>query len=137
MPQLSDPPINIKLRLGALWTSTMLCYIYCDYFELYVPGKLQGMLDGRMAPLGAVTQQLLVATSAMMAIASLMIFLSVALPALYNRILNIVVGAFFTLVLALLAYASPWYFYKLFAGIETVLAALVVRYAWKWPAAAD
>jgi len=34
----------------------MSCFIYADYFELYVPGKLQGMLAGRMEPLGAVTQ---------------------------------------------------------------------------------
>ena len=24
----------------------MFCYIYGDYFGLYPPGKLQGMLDG-------------------------------------------------------------------------------------------
>jgi len=35
----------------------------------------------------------------------------------------------------LLTYAAAWYFYKFFAAIETVLTALVVWYAWKWPKA--
>ncbi len=135
MSQLSDRTIHTKLKLSALWASTMFCYIYCDYFELYVPGKLAGMLQGEMGPLGAVTQGVLVGTSTLMAIPSLMVFLSVALPARYNRILNIVFGVFFTLVMALVTYAAGWYFYKFFAAIETVLTALVVWYAWRWPKA--
>ncbi len=133
--QLSDLTIHTKLKLSALWASTMFCYIYCDYFELYVPGKLESMLQGEMGPLGAVTQEVLMGTSILMAIPSLMVFLSVALPARYNKILNIVFGAFFTLLMALLTYMAGWYFYKFFAAIETVLTALVVWYAWKWPKA--
>ena len=135
MSQLSDLTIHTKLKLSGLWASTMFCYIYCDYFELYVPGKLDSMLQGEMGPLGAVTQEVLMGTSILMAIPSLMVFLSVALPARYNRILNIVFGAFFTLLLALTTYTAGWYFYKFFAAIETVLTALVVWYAWKWPKA--
>ena len=92
MSQLSDLKIHTKLRLSALWASTIL-----------------------------------------MAIPSLMIFLSIALPARSNRILNIIVGIFFTLLLALMTYAVDWYFYKFFAAIETALTALVVWYAWNWP----
>ncbi|NQU49736.1 MAG: hypothetical protein HQ519_13880 [Planctomycetes bacterium] len=133
--QLSDITVHTKLKLSALWASTMFCYIYCDYFELYVPGKLDGMLQGEMGPLGPVTQGVLIGTSILMAIPSLMVFLSVALPARSNRVLNIVFGVFFTLVMALLTYTSDWYFYKFFAAIETVLTASVVWYAWKWPKA--
>jgi len=133
MSQLSDYKVDIKLRLGALWTSTMFCYIYCDYFELYRPGKLESMLRGVMGPGWQITQELLLATSLLMAIPSLMIFLSVALPARRNRILNIIVGSFFTILLALLTFSADWLFYRFFAGIEAVLSALVVWNAWKWP----
>ena len=133
MNPLSDLPVPTKLKLSALWASTMFCYIYCDYFELYTPRKLEGILQGTMGPLGAVTQESLMGTSILMAIPSLMVFLSVALPARYNKILNIVFGAIFTLLMALLTYAAGWYFYRFFALIETVLTALVVWYAWKWP----
>jgi hypothetical protein len=133
LAQLSDLAVHTKLKLAALWASTMFCYIYCDYFQLYVPGKLDGMLQGNMGPLGAVTQETLMGTAILMAIPSLMIFLSLALPARLSRILNIVFGAFFTLLLALITYTVSWYFYKLFAAIEVVLTALVVWYAWRWP----
>jgi hypothetical protein len=132
--QLSDVPIDIKVKLAALWAATMLCYIYCDYFELYMPGKLDAMMKGRLGPFD-VTQGVLIGTSIMMAVPSLMVFLSVALRARSNRMLNIVVGIFFTLLMALLTVAADWYFYKLFAAIETTLTALVVWYAWTWPKA--
>ena len=133
MSQLSDLKIHTKLRLSALWASTMFCYIYCDYFELYTPGKLESMLQGNMGPLGSVTQGVLMGTSILMAVPSLMVFLSIALPARTNRILNIIVGIFFTLLMALMAYTVDWYFYKFFAAIETTLTALVVWYTWNWP----
>ena len=135
MNQLINSTIPTKLKLSALWASTMFCYVYCDYFELYTPGKLESMLQGNLGPMGSVTPGVLIGLSAMMAVPSLMVFLSVALPARYNKLLNIVVGAFFTLLMALLMYSAGWYFYKFFAGIETVLTALVVWYAWRWPTA--
>ncbi len=133
MNELANFPISTKLKLSALWASTMFCYIYCDYFELYTPGKLESMSQGDMGPLGLATQNVLMGLSLMMAVPSLMVFLSVVLSARYNKPLNIVVGVFFTLLMALLTYSSEWYFYKFFAGIETALTALVVWYAWRWP----
>lgn len=32
-----------KVKLAALWASTMFCYIYGDYFGLYVTGTLADM----------------------------------------------------------------------------------------------
>jgi len=68
-----------------------------------------------------------------MAIPGLLVFLSIALPARINRIVNIIVGIFFTLLMALMTYAVEWYFYKFFAARGTTLTALVVWYSWKWP----
>jgi phosphoglycerol transferase MdoB-like AlkP superfamily enzyme len=133
MSQLSEMKVHVKLRLVTLWAATMFCYVYCDYFELYVPGKLDSMLQGRMGPLGQVTQQVLLGTSVLMIVPSLMVFLSLALPARHSRWLNIVVGLLYTALLVMLALTAPWFFYKLFAGIEAVLTALVVWYAWTWP----
>jgi len=141
MPQLSDSPVHIKLKLSALWASVMFCYLYADYFELYVPGKLESMQQGKMAPLGLgvnaqeylITQELLLGVSILMAVPSLMVFLSIALPVRYNRILNIVFGTLLTLFLGWFTYMAGWYFYKFFAAIEAVLTALVVWHAWKWP----
>src|SRR5215217_2554798 len=96
---LEDTKVNVKIKLAALWTSVMFCYIYADYFGLYVPGALQSMLNGQMRPLGPATQAVLLGTSLMLAIPSVMIFLSVVLKPGVNRWLNIVVGAFYTAVI--------------------------------------
>lgn len=133
MSQLSEFTVNTKIKLGFLWASVMFCYIYCDYFELYTPEKLQTMIQGDMGFLGTVSQGVLLGVSLMMLLPSLMVFLSVVLPARYSRALNIVVGCLFTAMLALLAYMADWYFYKMFAAVEAVLTMVIVWQAWTWP----
>jgi hypothetical protein len=129
---LEDTRVPVRLKLAALWTSVMFCYVYGDYFELYVPGKLQDMLNGKMA-LGAVTQGMLVGTAALMAIPSLMIFLSIVLPAVLSRWLNVGAELFYATIMLLIFLNGAWAFYMLFATIEIILTLLVVWYAWVWP----
>lgn len=129
---LEDIAVPLKVKLAGLWTSVMFCYIYADYFGLYQPGSLKSMLEGKMEPLGQTTQLMLVGTSLMMAIPSVMIFLSLALKANVNRWLNIVCGVLYTIIIVLTAYGS-WAFFILFGVIEVALTLLVVWYAWKWP----
>lgn len=130
--ELQDVQINIKFKLSALWVSVVLCYIYGDYFGLYVPDALQSMLDGNMGSLGATTQGVLLFTSAMMAIPSLMVFLSLATPAKYSRWLNIIFGLLYTIIM-LLTMPGAWNFYIFFGIIEVALSLLIVWYAWHWP----
>jgi hypothetical protein len=111
----------------------MFCYIYVDYFELYIPGKLQGMLEGKIVPLGPVTQGVLLATATMMALPSLMIFLSVTLRASVSRWLNIVMGAIFTAIQLAVISGSGWAFYVGVGALEAALTALIAWTAWKWP----
>lgn len=40
---LEDLKVNVKITLSALWTSVTLCYLYGDYFDLYVPKKIEGL----------------------------------------------------------------------------------------------
>ena len=127
---LEDPKINVKIKLSALWASVMFCYIYADYFGLYRPGKLQAILNGEFFTLPT-TQKVLLAASLMLAIPSLMIFLSVALPPVFNRWLNIVAGAFYTAII--LKTMWGWAFYVFYGVIEISLTSLVVWYAWRWP----
>ena len=130
---LQDARIPVQLKLAALWTSTMFCYLYADYFGLYVPGALHKMLDGIIEPLGPTTQNVLLGTSLMMAIPSVMIFLSVALKPAVNRRLNIVFGILYSLIILITMWS--WLFYVFFGVIEIVLTGLIVWYAWNWPRA--
>lgn len=109
----------------------MFCYIYGDYFELYQPGKLQQMLSGRTA-LGPVTQGALLGMASVMAIPSLMVFLSLILPSTASRWLNIVLGVVYTVIMVL-AVQGGWHFYVLFGLIEIALTLTIAWYAWTWP----
>lgn len=129
---LEEARVSVRLKLAALWTSVMLCYVYGDYFELYVPGKLQEMLNGEMA-LGTVTQGMLAGMATLMAVPSLMIFLSLALPAAISRWLNVGSGLFYATIMLLILVNGAWAFYMLFATIEIILTLLVVWHAWRWP----
>jgi hypothetical protein len=130
---LADVPVPIRYKLSALWISVMFLYIYADYFELYVPGKLQSILARQMIPLGPVTQNVLLGTAAMLALPSLMIFLSVALRASATRWLNIAVGAIYTAIQIAVVSGSGWTFYVAMGLLETALTVLIVWTAWKWP----
>jgi hypothetical protein len=131
-PPLHDPKINVKLKLAALWASLMFCYVYGDYFGLYAPGKLDGMLAGRMEPLGAVTQGVLLGTSAMMAVPALMVCLSLLLHAPISRWANVALGLAYAAIM-LLTMPGAWQFYLLFGVIEVLLSLAIIWTAWRWP----
>lgn len=132
--ELQDFKVNVKLKLSALWASLVLCYLYGDYFGLYVPGSLQSMLDGKMGPLGATTQGVLLFTSAMMAIPSLMVALSLLLKPAMSRWMNIVFGLVYTAII-LMTMPGAWHFYIFLGIIEATLTLIIVWTAWHWPKA--
>ena len=127
-----DIKVNIKIKLSALWTSVTLCYLYGDYFELYVPQKTQGLVNG----LNMLDNPIkLFAASILLAVPALMVFLSLILKSTINRRLNIVLGIFYTALMVLIALTSitPWRaFYVFLAIVESCTTALIVCYAWKW-----
>lgn len=128
---LDDLKVHVKLKLSALWAAVMFCYVYGDYFGLYVPGQLKGMLEGH-GPIGPTNQGSLVITSLLLAIPGIMVFLSVVLPPRLNRWLNILLGALYTLVV-LVTIPGSWTFYIVLSILEMTLTATVVGYAWRWP----
>jgi hypothetical protein len=129
--ELEDVKIPVRFKLFALWSSVMFFYIYGDYFELYQPGKLQGMMTGKMA-FGAISQGILLGMSALLAIPGLMVFLSLVLPLRVNRWMNIVLGAVYTVVMVL-AVQGAWHFYVFYGLVEITLTSLIVWFAWTWP----
>jgi Family of unknown function (DUF6326) len=132
---LEDSRINVKVKLSALWISVMFCYVYGDFFSLFIPGRIQGLMNGNSGA-GKTTPLLLLAFAVLMTIPSLMIFLSLVVKPRINRWINIFFGSFFTLIMALIIATSleEWrIFYVYLAFVEVVLTSLVVWYAWTWP----
>jgi hypothetical protein len=132
MSQLQSFDVPTPVKLSAAWAATVLCYIYCDYFALYVPGKLQGVMEG-IGPFGPVSQGSLLAAGVLLIIPGVMVFLCVVTRSVVSRVLNIALGAGYTILMLLLAFTTRWYFYKLFAVVEALLTAAIAWMAWKWP----
>jgi hypothetical protein len=130
-----DIKINIKLKLAALWTSLMFCYVYGDFFSLFVPGRIQNLINGDSGA-GETTPVMLLLYAILLTLPALMIFLSVTLKAKVNRILNIIVGVLYTLVMILVVTnsMSEWMIFYIFLGVvEIILTSIIVWKAIKWP----
>jgi Family of unknown function (DUF6326) len=133
--ELQDFSINIKIKLSALWAGVTLCYLYCDYFELYVPQKIEGIISGENL-LNSPAK--LFGAGALLAIPALMVFLSILLKPTLSKWLNISVGTLFTVIMVLICFtwSEGWYnFYLFYAIVESMITSLIVWYAWKWPRA--
>ncbi len=131
--KLEDFKINIKIKLSALWTSVMFCYIYGDYFELYVPHKTQGLVNGENM---LDSPMKLFAATVLLTIPALMIFFSIILKPNINRNLNIAIGIFFTAMMLLIAMVSLTHwrtFYVFLAIVESGITSMIVWHAWRWP----
>jgi hypothetical protein len=130
---LDDPPVPVRAKLAAAWTSFMFLYIYVDYFALYKPGVIDDILVGVVWEFD-ISQTLLTAFLALMAIPILMILLSMTLPARVNRAANLVVASLYIPVSMFNAVGESWtYFYGLSIGLEVLLLAFILRSAWTWP----
>ena len=130
--QLKNFDVSPPLKLSAAWAATVLCYLYCDYFALYVPGKMQAILEGA-GPFGPVSQWSLLGAGVLLIVPSTMVLLSIVLPATASRGLSLVFGAAYTLIMGVLAVMASWYFYKVFAVVEAALTATIFWIAWRWP----
>lgn len=129
---LEDIRVNVKQKLASLWASLMFLIIYLDYFHLYMPGKIEDILGGRVFEF-AISQGFLLVAIFLVGIPALMIFLSVALPAKANRWANIIVGAVNIPFILFNLVGEAWIHMVVGAVIQVVLLCLIIRYAWKWP----
>lgn len=131
--KLENLSVNVKIKLAALWASVMSCYIYGDYFSLYVPNKINGFINGDNLLDSPIK---LLAASLLMAIPALMIGLSVILKPNISKWLNIIFGIFYTAIMVLIGVTTLsawWSFYVFLAGVEIIITSLIVWYAFNWP----
>ena len=73
---------------------------------------------------------------ALIAIPTLMVLLSMTLPARVNRATNLVVASLFIPFSVFNAAGASWdwaFFYGLTIGVEVLILAFILRSAWTWP----
>jgi hypothetical protein len=130
---LEDQRIPVRVKLAAAWTSYMFFSIYIDYLHLYKPGAIDDILAGVVFEFD-ISQTFVVISLMLVGIPTLMILLSMTLPARANRTLNLVAASLFIPVAAFNVVGESWiYFYGLGAVLEVILLAFILRSAWTWP----
>ena len=130
---LLDATVDVKAKLSALWVALMFFYIYADILLFYRQGHVAGLLAGKAGGM-EITSAFVLVSALVMAIPSLMVFLSLALKATVNRWANIGVGAVYAAVLVATLFAGKITADSLlYAAVEAALIALIVWHAWMWP----
>ena len=131
--QLEDANVNVKIKLSGLWVALMFFYLYRDVLGFMEPGHVDDLLAGELAGV-RMTQAVLLGSAVLMAIPSVMVFLSLALRAQANRWANVILGIAHIVILAGTFFVGEVsVLYAFYAIVEFVLIALIVWHAWKWP----
>lgn len=129
---LQDVKVSVNLKIATLWASFMFLYAYVDYFHLYMPGSIKDILAGKVFVFDISYIFLLIAMI-LVTIPTLMIFLSVALPAKINRLTNIIVATVLIPYMLFNLAGEAWLHMYFAAIVEVVLLCLIIYSAWKWP----
>jgi len=87
-------------------------------------GKVSGM---------AITQGFLLAVSLYVAVASVMVFLSLVLSPTVDRWANVVLAGLYVVSIVASAIGETSAYYWLLGITESALLLLIVWYAWTWP----
>ena len=125
---------DVKIWLAVLWLVNTVGGLTSLVFEFYEPGVLDEIRSGAKNGL-AISPQFLLALVVLFAVSLIMAFLSVRLRDRLNRGLNIVVGLIyvaFSLILLLQKLENESVL-AVGSVVGTILSALVVWYAYKWP----
>ena len=132
---LENLRMPVQAKLAAAWTSFMFLYIYVDYFHLYQPGAIDQIRGGGIFEFD-ITPTLVTIFLVVIGIPALMVMLSMTLPARVNRATNLVVASLYIPYSIFNALGESWdwaFFYGLSIGLEVLLLAFILRYAWTWP----
>jgi Family of unknown function (DUF6326) len=73
-----EAKVNVRLRISALWIAMLFLFAYGDIFGFFQADRLEEVMRGEISGI-TITQGFLFAVSVYIAIASLMVFLTLVL----------------------------------------------------------
>jgi hypothetical protein len=124
--------IGVRLKISALWVAMLFLFAYGDIFGSFVPGHIDEIRGGTISGI-EITQTFLLAASVYVAIASLMIFLTLVLRATVSRWANIVLPILYIVSIVASVIGETWVYFWFLSIAEAVLLLLIIWYAWRWP----
>ena len=92
---LEDVRVGVRLKISALWIAMLFLFAYGDIFGFFNPGQIEEVISGEISGI-EITQVFLLAVSVYIAIASVMIFLSLVLRPTVCRWTNIVLAILYS-----------------------------------------
>ena len=128
---LEDVRVGVRPRISALWVAILVLFAYGDIFGFFKPGQIEDVVSGEISGI-EITDGFLFAVSVYVAIASVMIFLTLVLRPAAARWSNVLLAIVYIATIVAAAIGESAYYWFL-SVVEIAALALVVRYAWTWP----
>ncbi len=129
---LEDEKIGVRLKISALWVGVLFLFAYGDIFGFFAPGRIEDVIGGEVSGI-EITQVFLFAISIYIAIASLMVFLSLVLRPRVSRWTNIVLPILYIVSIVVSAIGESSAYFLFLSVAESALLLLIIWYAWTWP----
>lgn len=123
--------INTRIKLGTLWVTLMLLYIYCDIYSFHRPGYINEIIDG-MLGIFKVNQEVLAIFGLLMIIPALMIPACIFLNPKASKWINIIIGTLYLLVNISNLVGESWIYYWIFGFIETIFTIVIIVLSIQW-----
>lgn len=129
---LQDERVGVRLKISALWVTTLFLFAYGDIFAFFVRGRIEDVIKGEVSGI-EITQTFLFAVSAYIAIASAMVYLTMVLRPSITRWLNIVLPCLYvaSIIASVIGEASAYFLFL--SGVESILLLVIAWTAWNWP----
>jgi hypothetical protein len=124
--------IGVRLKISALWIAMLFLFAYGDIFGFFQEGQIEEVIAGEVSGI-EITETFLFAVSVYIAIASVMVFLSLVLRPMVNRWTNIVLPILYIVSIGVSAIGETSAYFIFLSLAESALLVLIVWYAWTWP----
>jgi hypothetical protein len=129
---LDEVRIGVRLKIAALWIAMLFLFAYGDIFGFFNTGRIEDVIAGEVSGM-KVTQAFLFGVSVYVAIASVMIFLTLVLAPQVSRWTNIVLPVLYLATIVASVIGETWAYFYFLSIVESALLLLIIWYAWTWP----
>ena len=130
-----DDVVGVRLKISSLWVVLLFLYAYGDIFGFFKPGRIEEIVSGEISGID-ITEGFLFAVSVYIAIASVMIFLTLVLRPAAARQSNVALAILYIATIVAAAIGESAYYWFL-SVVEITTLLLIAWYAWTWPREVD
>ena len=129
---LEDGRVGVRLKISFLWIAMLFLFAYGDIFGFFAPGQIEEVTRGEISGTD-ITQTFLLGISVYIAIASVMVYLSLVLRPGVSRWTNMVLPILYIVSIVASAIGETSAYFLFLSTVESVLLLLVIWHAWRWP----